>query len=591
MKSKLLKISYSIIILGLCLFVVVLFTTYVNAEEIENMYLIFGPEEYIRVDGKPQEIIRSFYAGNIYGECFLVIENGKNQGDNVSSAIIKLNDKVIIGPNYFNKKVQKIIMPVQLKEYNTMSVRLMGKPGSSFIVRIISSGQPVLNLINMSENSFNNLNEPVKISISTEFNGLDNIYGFINGMPISKEFMELSSNKTLIINSVLIEGKNELFIVGEDKYGNVFEREFILWAGNNTINGLVLNENNQPVDGAQVKVLLSDNQEIMTTLYTNMNGEFSVPNLPNRTIIFKAYAFENQYATKAIMGEEKNIILKLKGFDIPSNIDNNDFSEGTAGWNIGSAPVEIIPHIEEQSNTISYDSFIHYKNDNLENREMDYKNFLLFNQIREIQLLNINSIDKDLKLSTLGEGEQTISRTFYAKPGARSVKIRFKFITSEVPGGYFGTQYNDYYSVSIRSKNTGNISEDSNSMNGLGLSAFNAYGETDWRELSLPIDENGDIVEVNLLVANVADGLYDSSLIVDFIDEQQLVINQLALNDIDNSSLRYLSVGEHPYFGGNTRIHGTVSIAGANDDRLQSLVLEMIQNGVIVGCANLADSA
>ena len=56
---------------------------------------------------------------------------------------------------------------------------------------------------------------------------------------------------------------------------------------------------------------------------------------------------DNLYAREVIMGGDDNIILKLKGFDTPCHIDNNDFSEGTAGWNIGTAPVEIIPHIEK----------------------------------------------------------------------------------------------------------------------------------------------------------------------------------------------------------------------------------------------------
>lgn len=211
----------------------------------------------------------------------------------------------------------------------------------------MESGQTILNLVNMSEKTFNNLNDPVEISISTEFSNVEDIYAFINGLPVSKTYMELTSSRTLVIGSVLVEGRNELFIVGQDEYGNVFEREFILWAGDNILNGLVLKEENQPVQGARVRILLDDDKDIMTNLYTDTNGEFTAVNLPNRTIFIEVYASDNLYAREVIMGGDDSIILKLKGFDTPCHIDNNDFSEGTAGWNIGTAPVEIIPHIEK----------------------------------------------------------------------------------------------------------------------------------------------------------------------------------------------------------------------------------------------------
>ena len=76
----------------------------------------------------------------------------------------------------------------------------------------------------------------------------------------------------------------------------------------------------------------------------------------------------------------------------------------------------------------------------------------------------------DASLSTSGEGPQKMSHTFTIKPGTSSVSVRYRFVTSEVPGGYFGSQYNDYFSVTIRSKSGGVITE-SNTMNGLGLAA------------------------------------------------------------------------------------------------------------------------
>lgn len=170
------------------------------------------------------------------------------------------------------------------------------------------------------------------------------------------------------------------------------------------------------------------------------------------------------------------------------------------------------------------------------------------------------------------------------------IKVRYRFVTSEVPGGYFGTRYNDYFSVSIRSQGgSGNITE-SNSMNGLGLGAFDASGATAWRDATLNVSEN-DVVQVDITVANVADGLLDSHVIVDFIEESTLKIESVALRDIDDSTLLYLSSSEHSYFNGQTRVHGTISVTGDKEDGLQSLELEVVQGGGVVATGQLASGA
>ncbi|MBW7886348.1 MAG: hypothetical protein H3C34_27725, partial [Caldilineaceae bacterium] len=174
------------------------------------------------------------------------------------------------------------------------------------------------------------------------------------------------------------------------------------------------------------------------------------------------------------------------------------------------------------------------------------------------------------------------------KKGAKHVTVRYRFITSEVPGGYFGTKYNDYFSVSIRSQSGGGFVSEANSMNGLGLGAFDANGATQWRETSLPVNKEGDTIQVDVTVANVADDLLDSQVVVDLVKEPKLAITALSLRDIDNSNLSYLSAAAHTYFGGNTRVHGTITVEGAEDDALQSLELEVIQNGGVVARGNLA---
>jgi hypothetical protein len=92
--------------------------------------------------------------------------------------------------------------------------------------------------------------------------------------------------------------------------------------------------------------------------------------------------------------------------------------------------------------------------------------------------LIVSKRDRVLAVSTDGQYSIQIASAYpKVYPFAKTVYIKYKFQTNEVPGGYFGTQYNDYYIVSIRS-NTGGYASVSHSMNELGLGAFDTGGNT-----------------------------------------------------------------------------------------------------------------
>ena len=75
------------------------------------------------------------------------------------------------------------------------------------------------------------------------------------------------------------------------------------------------------------------------------------------------------------------------------------------------------------------------------------------------------------------------------------------------------TQFNDYYSVTIRT-DTGGTKTDTNSMNALGYGAFDASGATEVFTMSLAVDTDTKAASFDLGVSNVVDNLYDSSLVV-----------------------------------------------------------------------------
>lgn len=221
--------------------------------------------------------------------------------------------------------------------------------------------------------------------------------------------------------------------------------------------------------------------------------------MPARTVLVKAQGIANEIGSAGVVGTQGTINVGMIGFASPSSIDNNDFSQGLAGWNTGSAPVAIVPHQESIPG---------------------FPGAVQAAMVAMNAVVATSIVDNDLQLGTAGLGVQSVARSFVTQPGTTGVRIRYRFVTTEVPGGYFGSQFNDYFRVSLRSQQGGGVELEQNSMNGLGLAAFDfGSGSTDWREFTLPVDRMGDTIAADVAVANVGDGAFQSYVVVDFVEE------------------------------------------------------------------------
>lgn len=416
-----------------------------------------------------------------------------------------------------------------------------------------------LTVIGIKEKGFNILQPLIQIQVAQAnfSNDITDFYWEINGVTQPLDNLILNSND-LSFNANLSNGLNEIFFLGKDANGLALTYNTSIWAGDRSLPVTVIDEGGLPVSGASVKVVLSDSPEILET-GTTTGGVIIFPVVPNRTLIVTATTSDNKIANGAVVGTGSGITLQLLSFNPPSSIDNNDISQGTAGWNIGNSFVQVIPHVEGAASSFQ-------------------------------NLIANATTNQDLVLNTTTEGPRSISRTFTSDPGAKSISVRFKFVTSEVPGGFFGSRFNDNYSVSIRSLVAGGLIGEQNSMNGLGLGAFDASGATSWREITLPLSESGDVIQVDVTVANVGDGAFDSQVIIDFIEEDQIAITSLDLNDIDEADLEYISLGPHTHYNGNTRIHGTITVEGPESEQLNSLTLEVLSDGNVIATGTLASS-
>lgn len=394
-------------------------------------------------------------------------------------------------------------------------------PVETNILDVALQDEEALTISGVSETSLNKSAVDVDFLLKgADFDlNKDEVNLSVNETKVESSDLNISAKK-ISASLKLEDGKNELKFKAYDSIGRPLYKSMTLWSGSNAIEVVVVDEQGAPfLKPVDLKVLLSDDPNISSS-GTTSTGSLIFSNIPSRTIIVEASADNNIVGVSGGVGTDGKITVQMLSFKAASPIVNNDFSLGTSGWDVGTAPTAIVPHEEDVIPTPVIENLakaallpVPRESTNLVKKEV------LDNSLEKQQV--ITNTDNDLQLMTSGEGKQSLSRTFSVSPGTTSVKVRYRFITSEVPGGYFGSEFNDYFSVSVRSKSKGLVSNESNTMNGLGLGAFNqSTGSTAWRVVSIPTNPAGDEVQVDVSVANVADGALDSLVIIDYVGEE-----------------------------------------------------------------------
>jgi hypothetical protein len=446
-----------------------------------------------------------------------------------------------------------------------------------------------LGISGASPTTFNPLTAEVGFDLSgaTFGDGAEEVSVFNNGELVPSPSLTLRPG-AVSLGTVLGDGRNELELAAPDSDGLLLYGDAVVWAGSNTLEVTVRREGT-PAPGVSVTSSLGDDQQVSATKITDPSGIATFENLPDRTIILEATDSENRHGALATTGVAGAVTLDIAGIAPAAATENKDFSCACAdGWD-GTAPVTVVPH-QEGSSPASLGAAA----------ESTVQARPVRSRVRADTSRAQPAApgeDNDLSISTAGEGPASRSHSFEVDPGTTEISVRYRFVTSEVPGGWCGTKYNDYFNVAIRSKNAGGSISEGDSMNGLGCGAFDASGATAWREASLPVkpvnETTGDTVQVDVTVANVGDDLLDSSVIVDFVEEKTFTIEQLDLNDVDNKDLTHFSTFPAPpdYFGGHANVHGTVRIKGKEDDGVETLELEVVEGGGPVATAELASGA
>lgn len=377
---------------------------------------------------------------------------------------------------------------------------------------------------------------------------------YLNGGLLPEAALSVAGDE-LSINSALVEGKNEVLVFAPDASGSPLQAQTSVWAGSAVVSGKVIDETGKPVSGATVLAALGDDSSVTATTTTNALGQYTLSNFPARTVLVSVTSQSGLPGSTASVAGSSFPDVVLLSFATPVLTPNSDFLAGTAGWsNRNGASLTLVDHVAAPGATPS---------------SVDAK----------MSPLATAAATKDLRVGTSGQGPRTVTYTFQPTADAKTAKIRYRFQTDEFPT-YFGTQFNDSFNVTLRSK-SGKTASVSGAMNELGSAAFDSSGSTSWKELTVELGLAGEPVQVDLTVANVGDGAVDSSVIVDFVSTSPLAISEAALFDIDDAPLNFLSAAAHTYFDSKTRVHATFKVEGPTTAKLASLELQVLQAGAI----------
>jgi hypothetical protein len=440
-----------------------------------------------------------------------------------------------------------------------------------------------LTLSSVSPNAFNSTDAQLRFDLAGSTFGQDDKTDSVltvNGQAVPAAKVTIT-DESIIAEELLVDGKNVIHVASVDSVGRPLYLDRTIWGGNGTLNVNLTNEDGTPfLDEAAIRLSLVDDQTIGVEATTN-TGVAVFENVPRDTVLIQATASGNRMGVIGTLGSVDAVTVAMIGFNPASGVDNNDLSHGTDGWHVGSAPVDIVPHREsigpspEQAPPMVDQASPSDDPDERQRRhalateaETRTPQLLVTDEtsgprasvsppagnqsdsphyrrrqwwikrrrqtiptsassgmpMRQeaqdaFQIERAPIVDNDLRLTTYGIGEQSTSRTFQTDPDVIGVLLRYRFRTREVPAGYFGRRFNDYFRVSLRSQNAGGVVLEVSSMNALGEAAFDSEGSTAWRDVTLPLDIDGDVIQVDVGVANVFDGLIDSEIIIDFIEE------------------------------------------------------------------------
>ncbi|KAM0754476.1 hypothetical protein T439DRAFT_345417 [Meredithblackwellia eburnea MCA 4105] len=332
---------------------------------------------------------------------------------------------------------------------------------------------PAFTLLDTSETSFNPTSTPFTVLSACGPIDPSTIAVTCNDSPVSFT----TPSTTSILVSGQGDGLCDLKVYAELVGGAPVAAEFKLVFGGSQQLVSVVDINGNALPGATVTITATSKRRnrggeadflfdqvysVATSLTTNANGQVTFTNIPQTTLAVLVTTVDNQSGAA--------------GFFTGATVIVHTTPFGTTGphrkRDLIRSPVPLV----ERDATNDYGSFV-----------VDTNN-----------QYTIQTTSKTITIDPTLSGERAY--------------LTYAFTTSEFPGGYYGSSYNDFYGVTIRT-NLGQLISQSGAMNSFAQSDFSPDGTLPAVTLSLDVT-GATSIEFDVGVSNVGDNAYQSHVTV-----------------------------------------------------------------------------
>ncbi|MEO5822500.1 MAG: chitobiase/beta-hexosaminidase C-terminal domain-containing protein [Vicinamibacteraceae bacterium] len=364
-------------------------------------------------------------------------------------------------------------------------------------------------------------------------------------------------------NAALVDGRNDVILVGLDFNGLLIYQGSTLWAGNRSLQVQVRTPSGTAIGGAVISAELVAEPSVIMTAVTNASGIATLPRLP------AAQAVRLTIQSTSYFDKTTVVPAGVASAIVALDIDNNNFETITTnGWIVQSTLPALQPHMEARRPWVDCGSCIP-------------RGAVQAAQLAEPSPANaLAGPDWDLMVQTYNTlVPQTITRSFAAHAGTRAVTVRYRFASFEV---FYSNPVADAFQVRLRSS-SGQTLTDTQTV--FSLLPFFTNGVTAWRTLTIPVSSDGETITLEASVTNNVDAALVSYVEVDKLEESRYSASarlveyrdQPPLNTTTNEPLDYLSVSPHTYWNSMTRVRGTLTLTGPESDSVSDVELRIYE--------------
>ncbi|HEX6940998.1 MAG TPA: carboxypeptidase regulatory-like domain-containing protein, partial [Longimicrobiales bacterium] len=183
--------------------------------EPDPTFVVFGPERYVRRAGAPERAVERFTLPATAAPPFaLHVENGAEGAGRVSSAVLRLNGRVVAGPSDFNAQGSGFTRDVELLADNTLEVELGGAPGGALALWLTATdtAAPRLEITAPAEGQVTNRTE---LEVAGRVEDETAVRLEVNGVVAA--LTDGAFSHTVVLAS---EGENTITVVATDAAGH-----------------------------------------------------------------------------------------------------------------------------------------------------------------------------------------------------------------------------------------------------------------------------------------------------------------------------------------------------------------------------------